>query len=283
MSTVAAQVARRECRNRGVLEAAPVTPYTGPRPSPARPLAPWVILFSALLALGNAGQFLFNWLERGYQQQVRALNPPSVERIHNTISKIHTLGTFNLVMAAGYLIVAIMWSFRRRSRTRLNRDGEIGVEPALRNISPIAYWTMWVALAASIMLTTLASSHSHSTASVSDFIAFRTYLAFGDVARIVLWSCWIVLVAQATALQTRREAIRTGPRPVYASDTWSAPQPEPAAAAPTVPTAPTVPSVGWHPIENDPHRQAYWDGASWTYQKRWNGTAWVDLEPNRAY
>ncbi len=32
----------------------------------------------------------------------------------------------------------------------------------------------------------------------------------------------------------------------------------------------------WYPVEGNPHLMRYWDGSSWSGQRRWNGGAWVD-------
>ncbi len=55
-----------------------------------------------------------------------------------------------------------------------------------------------------------------------------------------------------------------------------APPPDAAAPAPAGPAAGQPIEVGWHPVEGDPNRQQYWDGAEWTAHLRWDGTAWVD-------
>jgi hypothetical protein len=55
-----------------------------------------------------------------------------------------------------------------------------------------------------------------------------------------------------------------------------APPPDAGAPAPAGPAAGQPIEVGWHPVEGDPNRQQYWDGAEWTAHLRWDGTAWVD-------
>ncbi len=32
---------------------------------------------------------------------------------------------------------------------------------------------------------------------------------------------------------------------------------------------------GWYPVDDDPARRRYWDGAAWTGTTRWDGSAWV--------
>jgi hypothetical protein len=50
----------------------------------------------------------------------------------------------------------------------------------------------------------------------------------------------------------------------------------PAFRASDVVIPPTAVSQGWHPVEGDPSRIAYWDGARWAAFRQWNGTQWLD-------
>lgn len=50
----------------------------------------------------------------------------------------------------------------------------------------------------------------------------------------------------------------------------------PAFRASNVVIPPTTVSQGWHPVEGDSTRIAYWDGVRWAAFRQWNGTAWVD-------
>jgi hypothetical protein len=38
---------------------------------------------------------------------------------------------------------------------------------------------------------------------------------------------------------------------------------------------PTV-APGWHPVQGDQTRLAYWDGTRWTAYRQWDGQQWVD-------
>jgi|HubBroStandDraft_1064217.scaffolds.fasta_scaffold269358_2 hypothetical protein len=38
----------------------------------------------------------------------------------------------------------------------------------------------------------------------------------------------------------------------------------------------TAAVAGWHPVQGDPTRVAYWDGERWTAMRRWDGQQWVD-------
>jgi len=44
-----------------------------------------------------------------------------------------------------------------------------------------------------------------------------------------------------------------------------------------LPTAPP----GWHPLQGDPTRLAYWDGTQWAAFRQWDGRQWVDAAPAR--
>ncbi len=52
-----------------------------------------------------------------------------------------------------------------------------------------------------------------------------------------------------------------------------------APASPPHPTASTSPglTVGWHPVNGDSQHIAYWDGTSFTSQRRWDGVSWADV------
>jgi hypothetical protein len=39
---------------------------------------------------------------------------------------------------------------------------------------------------------------------------------------------------------------------------------------------------GWHPVQGDATRLAYWDGARWSAFRQWDGTQWVDPTVVRA-
>jgi len=184
-----------------------VTSYTGPRPSPARVWAPWVILAAAACALGNLVQCALNLTERHYQQRRLTANPPSPDRIRHTISLIHTFSSVTLIGALVFLVVGTTWSVKRRTRARVSQDGEAGVEPRLRDIQPALYWTVWVLIGVSLLITLTAHSLVHPGMTVQNFVTYRTYLAAGNVTRAILWSCWIATVVLATQAQDRREAL----------------------------------------------------------------------------
>jgi len=37
--------------------------------------------------------------------------------------------------------------------------------------------------------------------------------------------------------------------------------------------------VGWHPVDGSQELQAYWDGHQWSARTRWDGSAWVAVDP----
>ena len=184
---------------------AAVLPYSGPRPSPARAWALWVLVTAAACGLGNAALLVLNLVERHYQQQRLAGHAPSVTRIRDTLSMIHTFANLTLIAALAFGVLAIFWERKRRPRKRVARDGESGVEPPLRTVLPPVYWTFWVAIGASFVVNTVARSHIHDGSTIDDIISYRTYLAVGHGIRILMWTCVFVLVLTATALQDRRE------------------------------------------------------------------------------
>ena len=180
--------------------------YMGPIPSPARAWAPWVIVTAAAAAFGNVIVCVLDLTERHYQQQRLTAHPPSVDRIRHTIQSIHALSSFTLIAAIAFAVVGITWSVKRRSKVRVKQVGERGVEPALRTVLPVVYFTIFAMIAISLLFTMLASSGTHLGMTVHDFVTYRTRLAIGAAARAVGWACWIPLVARATQLQVQREA-----------------------------------------------------------------------------
>jgi hypothetical protein len=180
--------------------------YTGPRPSPARRWAPWVIVASAVLAVANVVMLVLNLIERGYQEQRESGVPPVTTHIRETLDSLHSIGVFSSVLAFAFLILAVTWSMKRRTKVRLARYGEEGVEATLRSVQPTLYWTLWCALGASLVLTLLAQSVVHVGMTVHEFVEYRGYLAAANGTRAVMWGSVIALVVCATRLQDRREA-----------------------------------------------------------------------------
>jgi hypothetical protein len=204
---------------------ATMAPYTGPRPSPARGLAPWVLAASAAIALSNVAQCALNLLERSYQQRRLTTNPPSAAQVRAAINTVKALGTITTLVALVWFVLVIVWASHRRPRQRLRHAGESAVEPSLRTVDPAAWWTLWVALALGVLMTAVARSAVHPGMSADDFARYRGYLALGNIARAGSWTCWVVLVARATAQQSRREAaaMPVAPGPIFA-EPWAAPR-----------------------------------------------------------
>jgi hypothetical protein len=48
------------------------------------------------------------------------------------------------------------------------------------------------------------------------------------------------------------------------------PQPSPAALQ-------AAPVPGWYPVDNNPHKQAWWSGEGWTSNVEWINSAWVEV------
>jgi hypothetical protein len=201
-----------------------MTPYTGPRPSPARGLAPWVLAASAAIALSNAVQCVLNLLERSYQQRRYTANPPSADQVRTAINTIKALGGITSVVVLVWFILALVWSSHRRPRQRLRQAGEQSVEPALRKIEPAVWWTLWVALGLGLLMTFVARGTVHTGMTADDFARYRGFLALSNLARAASWTCWVALVARATQLQTYRESMpmMPAPSPPYAQ-AWAPP------------------------------------------------------------
>jgi hypothetical protein len=104
-----------------------------------------------------------------------------------------------------FVVIATIWSIVRRSRARVRVEGEHGVEPSLAEVSPIAYRGAIVALAAVVLLGTIASNTVHAGSSSTDFARYRGYLALRAAIGVVMWVCWVKVVVTATRLQERRE------------------------------------------------------------------------------
>ena len=111
-----------------------------------------------------------------------------------------------IILAVAFVVVAVAWSRKRRPKDRIESGGEAAVELPLRRILPLAYWGMWTALVASLIVTLSASSLNHAGMTIQDVIDYRTRLAIGAVGRSLLWACWVLLAVAATRYQTRREA-----------------------------------------------------------------------------
>jgi hypothetical protein len=180
--------------------------YIGPRPSPARVWAPFVVVLCAVLALGNVLMLALNLVERGYQEQRASGVAPALSHIRETLDSLHTIGEFTSWLSLAFVVVAVIWSVKRRTKTRLAADGERGVEAHLRSVNPALYILFWCALGASFLLTIQGRSVVHVGMTPADFVDYRTYLAAANAARAVMWGSLAVLVVLATRRQDRREA-----------------------------------------------------------------------------
>src|SRR5262245_38556349 len=110
-----------------------ITPYSGPRPSPARRWAPFVILAAVALAFVNAVLLVLNLIERHYQQQRGGGQYVSQSTIHDTVSLIRTVSRLSIAIDVAFLVVAIVWATKRRTRSRLAMGGEASVEASFRS------------------------------------------------------------------------------------------------------------------------------------------------------
>ena len=126
---------------------------------------------------------------------------------------IHSVSIAMIILAIAFAVVAVAWSRKRRPKHRIESGGEAAVELPLRRILPLAYWGMWSALVASLIVTSSASSLNHAGMTIQDVIDYRTRLAIGAVGRSLLWACWVLAVPR-TRYQTRRgRLLATKPTP----------------------------------------------------------------------
>jgi hypothetical protein len=180
--------------------------YTGPRPSPARRWAPWVIATSVGLALCSAVLLVLNLVERDLLDQVASGESSPRSQMHSVLSVIGTTTTVLRVMIVPALIVSVGWAVSRRTRARVSRGGEPSVEPHLLRVWPLGY-RVAVATTVLIVLGALRARAIRSSAtSAADFVEYRTFLAVVYGLLIVSCVLQVLLVLRATSLQDQREA-----------------------------------------------------------------------------
>ena len=137
--------------------------YTGPIPSPAKSWALWVIVTTAVAAIGNAVVVVLNLMER-HNPATAVERAPAVARARapDDPHNIHIVGRFDLVVASIFLVVTIIWANKRRPRARLRQFGETAVEPSLYKVIPAVYVALFVALGVALLFTSLASGEIHT-------------------------------------------------------------------------------------------------------------------------
>jgi hypothetical protein len=113
-------------------------------------------------------------------------------------------------------------------------------------------------------------------------LTHRDLLDIGAGLAIVV----LLLVVLAMRIRRRRGSSTSAPEPAHhafpqTAESWrgsglaedsTAPLPHFEASSVMVPTV----GPGWHPVQGDPTRVAYWDGASWSAFRQWDGQQWVD-------
>jgi hypothetical protein len=186
--------------------ASAMVPYFGPRPSPARRVAPWVIAGAVALALSNLALLVLNLIERRLQQRRTSVHPASPKQIHDTLTRIHTVSGVATAVVVAYAVVAVIWEVKRRSRARVAQYGEAGVEARLRVVWRRGYAVFIAMIAGSILLSFLTTQVRHSATTIDDIVRYRSYVAAGHAVRIVMWIWLVVLVDRSTQYQERREA-----------------------------------------------------------------------------
>jgi hypothetical protein len=164
------------------------------------------MIASGALAFGNAVLCVLNLLERELQQRRMSANPPSAAQVHTLLGRISLVTHFQTIGLIAFVVVALVWGSKRRTRARVARDGENFVEPHLRTVWPNGYYVTFLFGALSILATILATSTRHTGMNVADVVSYRGYLAVSHLFRVALWSTNIALVYRAIQLQDRREA-----------------------------------------------------------------------------
>jgi hypothetical protein len=178
--------------------------YRGPLPSPAKRWAPFVITAAAAAGVASVVLVALNLMERHNQQQ-RLTGTASAAHIQTTLHAIHWFSNFSVGATWALVAVAVVWEIQRRPRTRRTVAGEHSVEPLLRHVAPVAYWTFCAAALAVLLLGAASASASHGT-TAPDFVWFRTLRVACDAARVFMFGCWIAVVVRSTQRQTQREA-----------------------------------------------------------------------------
>ena len=194
----------------GDLPASPVAvpsgdAYTGPRPSPARVWAKWLIAACAAVVVGNLVALVLTLIERHHLQERLAGNGPSAATFRDTISAINAVSRIAGGFWLALFVLWLGWLFKRRPKER-RTSGESAVEPPLHRIMPRTFWAYWALWAVAIIYGISTRSLVHSDMTTQDYIDYRTHLAVGHLFAIVGYTCLIVLVVGATRIQDRREA-----------------------------------------------------------------------------
>ena len=185
------------------------SPYAGPRPSPARRWAPWVMTGGVLFAVADGITAVMNLRERQLQQQRLSGHPPQGYQVHDVLSVITAASRIRLVLVVAVAVVTIGWARARRNRARLQTDGEAGVEPRLFQVVPKLYGAYLLLVVVALVMNSVTSSAVHSATTVSDIVAYRTDFAVADGLRCAMWVVFVVMVSRVTRLQDARE--REGP------------------------------------------------------------------------
>jgi hypothetical protein len=94
---------------------------------------------------------------------------------------------------------------------------------------------------------------------------------------------FVILVLRVTRRRRETASVSHEPRHTFPSsaDTWhnadlaresNAPLPSFRRSEVVLPAE----APGWHPVQGDPMRLAYWDGTQWVAYRQWDGQQWVD-------
>ncbi len=179
--------------------------YTGPRPSPARGWAKWLVGACAGVVVSNLVSLVLTLIERHHLQQRLAGGGPSAATFRRTLSAITAVSRVAGAFGVAVFIVWLCWLIARRPKER-RTTGESAVELPLHRIMVRTFWAFWSLWAIGFVFAISSRSLVHSNMTTQDYIDYRTHLAVGHLFAMAVYSCLIVLVVGATRFQDRREA-----------------------------------------------------------------------------
>jgi hypothetical protein len=132
----------------------------------------------------------------------------------------------------------------------------------------------------------LLATPGHSAASLAS--GYPWGLTHRDLLDIAggLVALLLLLVVVLRVRRRRREAVVNAPEPVHrafpqTAESWRGSGLSEDSATPLPPFERSSFSIqtvgpGWHPVQGDPLRMAYWDGSDWSAFRQWDGHQWVD-------
>ncbi|HEY1738115.1 MAG TPA: hypothetical protein VGI86_05365, partial [Acidimicrobiia bacterium] len=185
----------------------PLPLYLGPRPSPARRWAPWVVLGALLTVVADLVAMSFELVERHWQQRLAARNSVSSATIRSAVAHIQDAHNVAVGTAIVTLALWLVWATRRRSRKRVAAHGEVGVERPLREVVPWAVGLVVLTVLASVVCTHIGLGElPPSGRTAADFASYRGWRAASWCCAAATYAALASVVVTATRGQARREA-----------------------------------------------------------------------------